>query len=439
MKELQILDVIGNIADDLVLEAKEASVMKRRFSRSARMAMIAAAIIALMTMTALGVYAARHWDDVLTNVFHMGQTEQTMMDQSLTDVYASVERNGCIYTIKQVMGDEHCMVVSLDVKLPQDFAAQIVAIDELKALSDENGYDWEGVQNRLNSLYGYQEGDETVICGPHFWKEPILFPIELDENGVLDVMNEMIAEHPAFQGEGPQTVLSEENLELMQWALYRKALADYGADEQSGEGTGFGGGLFYEYYDPETNTYSVLIFMNTENDIQGRGCTLVLDNLAVEDVLGYYSQPYDPERYENNVVDNLLTEPLVMNFLADYTPIKRSYDILQDGAKIGTMELSPFSAYLSFPLEEDETVYSSLEAAANAENRKSYLEHSLHAFDITLTDGSVVIMQMQSAGIAYEETAFFMADRVIDLNQIESITLKGFTFEPLPSADSNQE
>ena len=62
MKELQILDVIGNIADDLVLEAKEASVMKRRFSRSARMAMIAAAVIALMTMTALGVYAARHWD-----------------------------------------------------------------------------------------------------------------------------------------------------------------------------------------------------------------------------------------------------------------------------------------------------------------------------------------------------------------------------------------
>ena len=402
----------------------------KKHSRPLRIVLIAAAITVLMTVTVLGVYVARNWDQVLLNVFHIGDAEQTMMDQSLTDVYATAERNGCTYTIKQVMGDEHCMVVSLDVKLPQNFAAQIVAIDELKALSDENGYDWEGVQNRLSSLYGYQEGDETVICGPYFWKEPILFPIELDENDILDVMNEMIAEHPAFRGEGPQTVLSEENLELMQWALYRKALADYGADEQSGEGTNFGGGLFYEHYDPETNIYSVLIFMNTENDIQGRGCTLVLDDLAVEDVLGYYAQPYDPERYENNVVDNLLTEPLVMNFVADYTPIEQSYDILQDGAKIGTMDLSPFSAYLSFPLEEDNTVYSSLEATANAENRKSYLEHSLHAFDITLTDGSVVTMQMKSAGLTYEETAFFMADRVIDLDQIESIALGEFSFIP---------
>ena len=435
MKELQILDVIGGVADDLVLEAKEAPMMKTKNTRPLRIALIAAAITVLMTVTVLGVYAARNWDQVLLNVFHIGDVEQSMMDQSLADVYATAERNGCTYTIKQVMGDEHCMVVSLDVKLPDNITIPTVSTAELKSVAEQNGYDWTGVVNRLHYMYGYEETDESLTGGVFFESEPMVYPVEMDEETLVAEADEFIADHFSGEADVPMDMDRIARARVM-WG---KAAAEFDGNLETGEGTQFGGGLFHKQYIPETNTLEVLVEMHTENDVQGRTCTLVLDDLAVEDVLGYYAQPYDPERYENNVVDRLLTEPLVMNFVADYTPIKQSYDILQDGAKIGTMDLSPFSAYLSFPLEPDDTVYSSLEAAANAENRKSYLDHSLHAFDVTLTDGSIVTMQMQSAGMAYEETAFFMADRVIDLDQIESITLGEYSFALNSISEANRE
>ena len=320
MKELQILDAIGGVADDLVLEAKEASTVKKQI-RPLRRILTAAAVAALLAMTVLAAYAARHWDQVLVDVFHIGDSEQTLVDGAVTDVYARAERDGCVYTIKQIMGDEHCIVVSLDIQMPADFSPVTISTEDLRALTEENGYDWDEVVNRLHYLYGFQETDESLICGPYFAQEALLYPVDMDENAFLEEINQMIREHRAFEHETPPEKLSSETWDLMNWAAYHQALEDFDADPQTGEGTGFAIGMFYENFDPATNTLEVLIEMNTDNSVQSRVCTLALTDLVVEDTVGYYSQPCTTERYEYNVTETLLSEPLILNFTADYEPI----------------------------------------------------------------------------------------------------------------------
>lgn len=59
MKELQILDVIGGVADDLVLEAKEAPRMNAKNPRPLRIALIAAIVAVVFAITAAAIFYSR--------------------------------------------------------------------------------------------------------------------------------------------------------------------------------------------------------------------------------------------------------------------------------------------------------------------------------------------------------------------------------------------
>lgn len=419
MKQSDLIWAMTDIDNELIELAKETP-KKRPLRPALRIALIAAVMVVLMTGV---VFAARNWDTVLTEVFHMGEKEQALMENSMTDVYATATKNGCTYTIKQIMGGQHCMVVSLDVTLPEDMTPPSVPYEELKTLAEQNGHDWDSAEFFLSRAYGYQPGDDTIY-GVALKNADSLIPTVMEEEALFAEAEAFLAEHPGLRD--ASTI--DPDLHTMSYILYHNAMEEMGGDPGSGEGTSFGSGTLYRRYDPETNTLSLLIYMTTDNEnLQGRACTLLLENLCLLDIARYYAQPEDPSGEDiYPLVENLLTEPLIMTFTPDYTPISQYYDIQKEGVTVGTMELSPFSAYLSFPQEPDDP-------NRLAPNRTDYLKASDDQEvrpEIVLKDGTVIPMNMRSGGFAYAQTAFYITEQIFDLEEVAAIRLLDYTLVP---------
>ena len=117
MKKSDLIWAICEIDEDLLRLTEENPVMKKRHTRPVRVLLIAAAIAALLAGTVLA-YAIRHWDELFVQSFQMEAPEKELLDGALQDVYVRTTQDGVTCTLKQVLGNEHCLVVALEIQLP---------------------------------------------------------------------------------------------------------------------------------------------------------------------------------------------------------------------------------------------------------------------------------------------------------------------------------
>ena len=109
MTELDFFDVIGEIADDLVLEEKEVPMKQtKRIPHPAKTILIAAAIVAALTGTALAMMhytrsanALEHtWNDMASN--EMAQSHKDAIEAKSADLGESVTDQGITITVDSV-------------------------------------------------------------------------------------------------------------------------------------------------------------------------------------------------------------------------------------------------------------------------------------------------------------------------------------------------
>lgn len=402
MTKSDLIWAIREIDEDLIRDAPT----KKLHTRPLRLALIAAAIVLLLSGTALGVYAGIHWSEIMETYFHADNDDKELMDSYTQTVYATAEQDGCTFRVTQLMGDEHCMVAALEILLPEELRNITVDTEELLSVAEANGYTREDVAWRLNIGYDYKElperihtpvSAETGFAAVHCGKEALLADTE-----------ELLSDYPDC-------------------GIYTKSLAIQ--DALSGKffssfdinGSAFAGDSpMTQVYDSETNTLTCLVSMHASIDLVGRPCTLVISEIFLEDLIATYSQPED-DSFELSLTP-LLTEPVVLHFDATYQPKGQDYEIYQEDTLIGTMSLSPFTANLDFPQPPDDL-------NRLAPNTIDYLRDE--EITVTLTDGSTVTYRTKTSGFLETQFCFAMTDEIVDLEKIEKITLLDYTFKPI--------
>lgn len=137
MTELDFFDVIGEIADDLVLEEKEVPMKQhKRISHPAKTILIAAAIVAALTGTALAVVhytrsanALEHtWNDMASD--EMVQSHKDAIEAKSADLDESVTDQGITITVDSVSVTNDTVYLLYTTALPQSG-------DQLSAILDE--------------------------------------------------------------------------------------------------------------------------------------------------------------------------------------------------------------------------------------------------------------------------------------------------------------
>ena len=159
MTELDFFDVIGEIADDLVLEEKEVPMKQtKRITHPAKTILIAAAIVAALTGTALAVMhytrsadALEHtWNDMASN--EMAQSHKDAIEAKSADLGESVTDQGITITVDSVSvtNDTVYLLYTVALTNPDDQFAGILNETIPVTASDGNTYSAEpAVADRL--------------------------------------------------------------------------------------------------------------------------------------------------------------------------------------------------------------------------------------------------------------------------------------------------
>jgi hypothetical protein len=394
MKRSDLIWAICDIDEDLLTDTPK----KLHRLRSLRAVLIAAAVVLLLCGTAFAAFSVVGWDQIFSKALSIPEDSTLSAEESRSDIYVTATENGYTYTVKQVLGSDHDILVALDITLPQEVSVPELSMSELRAEAEENGCDWSEVEYWIRS---YQNSGTN---------ETILYPIRLSEASIWPVS---VDKETLFQG-GTSGDSSD-----VHRTLYHAALDAFGGDTMTGEGTSFGHGMLYHSYDPETRTLSVMLFVHSDNELPGSDCTLVLQALELVDLEAAYANP-DAEI----VSENLIQEPVVLHFSADYTAQSLGYTIYQEDQEIGTMTLSPFSAFLSFPQEPDDP-------DRIAPNWTDYLKgRDYETITVTLSDGTDVALKMKSSGITTTQDAYYYAERLFSLEDVTEVKLGDYTIVP---------
>lgn len=124
MKALDFFDTIGYIAEDLVTEAKEVPMkQKKRMTRPVKLALIAAAIVALLAGTVLAVvHYTRIADSMESNWNEWAETQMTeehkdFIEQRSAGIRESVTDQGITVTIDSVTCTEDSIYLMIDYEL----------------------------------------------------------------------------------------------------------------------------------------------------------------------------------------------------------------------------------------------------------------------------------------------------------------------------------
>lgn len=410
MTKSDLIWAIREIDPALVREAEGDIPNTKPRTRPLRLVLIASAIVVLLSGTVLAVYAGIHWSELMETYFHVDDEDKELLDSHVQTVYASAQQDGCTFRVTQIMGDNYCMVAALEIQLPEDLDIAPVSMEELRATAEQNGYDWEDVLWRLDIGYDY-DGTEDVIPAA-VSAGTTLVPVTVDKDTLLASAAEYMEKYSDMGGMN--------GIYARYFAAQDAATDAYIADLEFESSAAFGSTPLLQEYNAETNTLTCLICVHTDHSLE-TGSTLVVGDLFVEDLLATYSQPENPEGGEL-ALKSLLTEPVVLNFDAAYEPAGEEYEIYQDDTLIGTLELSPFSAYLSFPQEPDDP-------NRLAPNRTDYIQNS--NLEVTLTDGSVIAYHDQFSGFTDTQFSFSLTEEIVDLSKLEKITLLDYTFKPV--------
>lgn len=388
MKKSDLIWAICEIDEDLLRVTEEEPDMKKRTTRPLRMLLVAAIVGALLVGSALAV---RYWDELFVKSFGMTDSDKELMDSAFQDVYASATQDGVTCTVTQILGMEHCMMVGLEIKLPDDMEPGSASAEELKA------------------YIGYEPDmpDAPYLDGI------ILYPVHMEKEELMSEYDDLY-ERIRLAGDDVSRIGSH---------LLRNVLSDK-LSETSGKGYGSSGsGTINSSYDPETRTLTTLHYVYFSGSMQGKPYTLVVDSL------------YAPIATEDNAsgskIENLLSSPIVIHFNSEYQSQLRMYDVIrEDGTTVGALELSQLSAYLNIPQEQDDpdTPYSSLEEAAQAgEKRLDYVDGVTRIY-VQMTDGSEQELKIRSGDS--NGAAFYITDEIIDLSQVKGVRLGDYTLTP---------
>lgn len=382
MKRSDLIWAICEIDEDLLRVTEEEPVMKKRTTRPLRMLLVAAIVGALLVGSALAV---RYWDELFVQSFGMTDLDKELMDSAFQDVYASATQDGVTCTVTQILGMEHCMMVGLEIKLSDDIELGSASAEELKA------------------YFGYEPDmpDAPYLDGI------ILYPVHMEKEELMSEYNALY-ERIRLAGDDVSRIGSH---------LLSNVLSDKieGKDYNSS-----GRGPISSSYDPETRTLTTLQYVYFSGSMQGKPYTLVVDSLYAPVMTG-----------DDAGIENLLSSPIVIHFNSEYQSQLRMYDVIrEDGTTVGALELSPLSAYLSIPQEQDDpdTPYSSLEEAALAgEKRLDYVDGVTRIY-VQMTDGSEQELKIRSGDS--NGAAFYITDEIIDLSQVKEVRLGDYTLTP---------
>ncbi len=159
MTELDFFDVIGDIAADLVLEEKEVPMKQhKQISHPAKTILIAAAIVAALTGTALAVMhytksadALEHtWNDMASN--EMAQSHKDAIEAKSADLGESVSDHGITITVDSVSvtNDTVYLLYTVATPNPDNLLSGILNETIQVTASDGNTYSAEAaVADRL--------------------------------------------------------------------------------------------------------------------------------------------------------------------------------------------------------------------------------------------------------------------------------------------------
>lgn len=421
MKEEKLLRSIGNIDGELILEAKEPAIKLRR---PIKLALIAAAVVLLLTAVVGGAYVLKNWDTIFEVYFAPEDAVRMALDNAMTDVNVSETKNGITYTVRQIMGDTHSILMAVEIQLPEDVTVPTVNVAELEALAEKNGYYEEGqLREMLEDTYGYDGVSET-FCG------------------IIDV--------GAFEL-GPGHI--EEDAFMEQW---KKADAvgasNVGLDllnamPHSDGAKMWGGRLRYSSFDPEKNVLTLLLQAYQDRAWSGKAYTLALWKLYVEDWMDRFSRPAgtedDSENEENFARTNLMEEPVLLCFDADFVPYTSDYDVYLGEEKIGTAQLSPMSLYFDLPRPERvkdvksgnfvfprDTVMGKRWRGYIYALEKEYGRDWDRTISILLADGTEIACKPSSGGMAHGEHLYTLPEKLFRLEDVAEIRVKGLTLVP---------
>lgn len=405
MKKSDLIWAICEIDEDLLRLTEENPVMKKRHTRPVRVLLIAAAIAALLAGTVLA-YAIRHWDELFVESFQMEDSEKELLDGALQDVYAQTTQDGVTCTLKQVLGNERCLVVALEIQLPDTLETGTTSAEELSALAGEldlpkDPEESGSLDRKLSQYFGY-DPEQTEFPDAPYLGVVGLFPVDMEKDDLLAAADARCSalDVPEAERSGVRDSIGA--------VIFDEAMKDYNS---------FGGGTIRRSYDPETRTLTALDYVESSGSLVNRPYTLVIDQLYLYSMLNFIS----PEDYPGAGGQELLTSPIVLNFTADYQPQSQTYDILQDGAVVGTLELSPVSAHLTFPQEPDDP-------NRLAPNRHDYLKDNGN-LSVRMTDGQEIELRERSDGFTDVQFAFYIAGEIIDLSQVQEVCLGSYTLQ----------
>lgn len=408
MKRSDLIWAICDIDEDLLRLTEEEPVMTKKHTRPLRIVLIAAAIAALLAGSVLAAYTIRHWDELFVQAFQVEDSDKELLDGALQDVYAKTTQDGVTCTVKQLLGTEHCLVVALDIRLPEDVETGTTSAETLKELTRDGDLPWEddgygvSVTGRLSRYFGYDADWTEFPDAPY--PEIALAPVTVEKEALLSELDRR------------RTAMDSTN-DMPETLLFSGTFLD-GAMAAAGVAGSFGYGSIRNCYDPETRTLTELLYFHASSSLQDKPFTLVLHHLYLQSMATFFS----PDNPAGSAAEDLLTSPIVLNFTANYQPQSQFYDILQEGTSVGTLELSPVSAHLTFPQEPDDP-------NRLAPNRHDYLKGN-DELCIRTADGKKIELNMKSSGFTDVQSAFYIAGDIIDLTQVEEVSLGSFTLIP---------
>lgn len=362
-------------------------------------ALVTMVVLAVLTITAGAVYAAINWNHLFITYYTPTEEQIQMLSGSMFEVNQSVEKDGFTYTVTQVMGDEHSLCAAVEVKFPDEFDLSrfYTEVEQLREVAEGNGHNWDEVLEWLVDVYNYDGVSDAIWSniGREMFGEPEIHPVTMTE----EELYAKLATYP----ESTQEMLLQEHILSM-------VLFTYNSEENSNpQQSSFNSSsrILMRDFNYETRTLYLLVVSSHSVSPANKGCTLLMQGLVAVDLMELMADCTDLNWMLTDKDIALTDELVIINFDADYEPYSNTYAIYSDEEQVGTIDLSPFSAWVEI---------------------SGMITDEPFEFDINihLMDGSVILLK-KSAGsptmaIQYAETLFA-------LDQVAYIEISGYTIE----------
>lgn len=307
-----IICAIGEIDENLVLDAQEVYMKKnKKHARLVRIALIAALIILILAITAGAIYVLHDWNRVFTDKFQPTEAVKEQVDGYMDEPVASFTRNGATLSIAQTITDGNVLYAVVNLQLPEDFDMSKTIVGTEKEMPEE-------------TLKLFAEYDEAT---GHWYSLSTASGIWM-------------------QGEVEAEALEQMNEENM---------FDYISFDQ------FAGGSFMpRAVDVENKTFSFLLYTYLLDTTDREHFTVLFNDIHRD---WYGNTPEDffdgtvASAVENGNLEELTNEPEVLVEGPLYVTWNPTYsveetltqDVIKDGTVIGNLKLSPLTLEINIP------------------------------------------------------------------------------------------